>query len=488
MPSNSANPAALTSSTPSFAQAPSGVTSPTAGRVSITSVNAGTGSPPPSEPYRRNRRAMSLACLELSEDFDTKFASRRTVEGFSTYHDGSTIGKSFGVFGAGKLFGELALMQSTARSATIKCMKDSEFLVICRNDFDQVLKEEFAQANERKLDFLLQHVPGMRDLPAPKPSKPHASYFFKKASFCKGHEFLSQGGYHEETVYVICRGSVEFRRCDHDGDSSVRRAVSADGRATASRRQRRPIAGSVAASQSPPHHAEDGKTAEKDDTQCASVAQAGVRKLGIMVDGGVFGALPFPEPEPFTVVATSQCEVLFVSGQDFVKLPRSLVQSIQEHLAKTVTSRLARLRSDRLLKLTDTASTKEDDGAELPRYAKEKGLQLMQVGKIHPHPVLLRNPQQKDPLHKRAASRGMMPSESLPSMPLQASLLTSATSRSTNPICSLRSPMRPQSQGEMCGMNSRIVECRSPQSQGVMLVVRGDVVIKKFPEVRAVDS
>ena len=32
-----------------------------------------------------------------------------------------------------------------------------------RQEFDQVLKEELAQANERKMEFLRNHVPGMRD-------------------------------------------------------------------------------------------------------------------------------------------------------------------------------------------------------------------------------------------------------------------------------------------------------------------------------------
>lgn len=358
------------------------------------------------------RRALSLSSLELSEDLATMFALRKTAEGFSNYHDGSEIGQRCAVFGPGKLFGELALMQSVPRSATIKCLKDSEFLVICRREFDQVLKEEIAQANSRKNKFLHDHVPGMRDLPPVKLgcNRPHASYFFKKASYCKDHEFLTQGMCQEDTLFVIIRGSVELRRYETPG------------RKLPSRRHRR-VMKSWTPSQQVTQDSED-EVPEKEDY---------VRKMGIMLAGSVFGSLPMAEPEPFTVVANSLCEAYYVSGQDFMKLPRSLINSIQEHLANTVTWRLARLKSDRCITLKESPVNLED-ASNLSMSAKNYGLKLMQVGKIHPHPVLLKSSavQPKDLIKKRTASTGLSSSESLPSMSQQTSAQLSQFSQTAS--------------------------------------------------------
>merc|ERR1711879_682953 len=140
---------------------------------------------------------------------------RRTVDGYSQYHDESNFGARIATVGAGQLVGELALLNDGTRTATVQCTEHCEFLVIRRTDFDNILKEEMVQKGDEKLKFLMQHMPGMRDVPVPKPgTRPHASYFFRKARYLKGHVFLQQGMPAETEIYVVLKGTVEFFRSE----------------------------------------------------------------------------------------------------------------------------------------------------------------------------------------------------------------------------------------------------------------------------------
>merc|ERR1719335_1012354 len=100
--------------------------------------------------------------------------------------------------------------------ATVRCLQDTDFLVIRRCDFDTILKEEMVRKGDEKLRFLMAHMPGMRDVPVPKSGtkQPHASYFFKKLTFKRGHRFFQEGTVAEPSVFVVYRGSVECRRSE----------------------------------------------------------------------------------------------------------------------------------------------------------------------------------------------------------------------------------------------------------------------------------
>merc|ERR1719454_789619 len=129
----------------------------------------------------------------------------KTVEGFSVYNEESRFGTEIGVLGPGTLVGELALLNDGPRSASVRCLRDSDFLVIRRSDFDNVLKEEMVRKGDEKLRFLMEHVPGMPDVPVPKSGAkgPHASYFFKKATFPRGHCFFNEGAVAEPSIILI---------------------------------------------------------------------------------------------------------------------------------------------------------------------------------------------------------------------------------------------------------------------------------------------
>jgi CRP-like cAMP-binding protein len=266
-----------------------------------------------------------------------------------------------------------------------------------------------AQATARKIAFLVKHVPGMKDIRQPKTAitgkaKPHDSYFFKKASYSKGHKFLTQGVPADDMIYVVSSGCIEMRR------------VEKPNKATASRSPKRGM----------PSRESD------DDADDVGDREGNTAKMGILLEGSVFGSLPFAAPEPFTLVSISPCEVFCITGADFKKIDRGLLQTIQDHLARSLTWRLARLQSDRAsaVKRKDLPHQKEDV-SPLPYAAQTYGYQLMQNGKIHPHPMLLKgNSAQKEMLLRmRYGCQTMSAVEQLPS-PFKSASSPNLTARS----------------------------------------------------------
>lgn len=399
------------------------------------------------ESHWGRRRSRSLTCIELAEDIANVNMRKKTAEGFSCYHDGSSVGKQVGLFKPGMLIGELALLQSQPRSATIKCLKDTEFLVISRRAFDQVLKDDIKRAEAQKVEFLREHVPGMRDLPPPKEktNKPHASYFFKKASFSKDHEFLSQGAASDDTIFVVFNGSVEFRR--FEGSKFLASRSTSPSGTTGGRRNR----GTPLKCWTPqPRDPKGGKVLKTGSEVHGGECKDIVRKMGILLVGGIFGSLPLPEPEPFTVVAlSSPCEVLCCSGADLAKLPRSLVNTIQEYLSSCATWRMARLRTGLAIaeeeqEQAERASPVGDHLAPLPDKAKHLGLSLVKAGKLHPHPAFWRHKGDGDIASRKfSASHGSLPTvaDALPrtgSMSSSTSSLLSARLGSSRSLGSSR--------------------------------------------------
>lgn len=267
----------------------------------------------------------------------------RTVEGFSLYNEESKFGKQIGVLGPGTLVGELALINDQPRSASIKCIEDTEMLVIRRSDFDNILKEEMVRKGDEKLRFLMAHVPGMRDVPVPKSGtkQPHASYFFKKLTFKRGHRFFQEGTVAEPSIIVLYKGSVESRRSElalpgmgsplpSSSSTPALREDPLPGGAKLGNYRRTPDM--ISRSNYQARMKSHAREQELDET---------VNRLGVLMPGSVFSSLPFQEKEPFTVSVTSQqCEVFVCSGQDYMKLPRKLLDIILEYTAHAAAWRL----------------------------------------------------------------------------------------------------------------------------------------------------
>ncbi|CAJ1451177.1 unnamed protein product [Effrenium voratum] len=166
----------------------------------------------PSNQPQEKHRFTTVKESGFLQDF---LPGQRTVDGFSRYHEDTNFGNRLSQLGPGSVLGELALINDQPRLASAKCVEDSEFFVIRRNDFDNVLKEEMVKKGDEKLRFLMKHLPGMKEVPVPKPGgKLHASYMFKHAKFTRGHTFLVQGKIAEPHIWAVYKGSVEFRRAE----------------------------------------------------------------------------------------------------------------------------------------------------------------------------------------------------------------------------------------------------------------------------------
>jgi len=183
--------------------------------------------------------------------------------------------------GPGSLFGELALINSNPRNATISCYTACEFLRIAKADFDGVVKAEMKRAKEKTFQFLRNVVPGMRHLPQDIVDR--VSYYFTREKVPRNHTFVEQGEECDGSFYFIWQGSVESYHYD---------------------------------------------------------ASSGFRRRGIMLQGSIFAAVPPGAPAPFSVVATSStCEVLHVKPENRKHLPDSVIRKLREVLDQTLSRR-----------------------------------------------------------------------------------------------------------------------------------------------------
>lgn len=263
-----------------------------------------------------------------------------TVEGFSNVaRDGSDIGVKVLSLSSGAFVGELGLMNDQPRAASVRCLENCEFLVINRDDFMSCLNAEMQRAREEKDNFLLTHLPGMRKLQSSRyDGRTQVFYLFEKKRVPVGHVFLQQGSIQEEAIYIVFDGTVEFR---HNEQSKI---------AAGPRLRPKLSAGSRRAN-----------LKSSSGTQASDLLShaAGLKRLGNLVSGGVFGSMPIAQvPEPFTVaVSSSSCEVFYVAQKNVTKLPRPIQESIREYLTRATTLRLQRLSHSRTADLSQSNSS-----------------------------------------------------------------------------------------------------------------------------------
>jgi CRP-like cAMP-binding protein len=269
---------------------------------------------------------------------ETKIERDQTLEGFSLYHSASILGFQVAALKAGSMFGELALMNEAPRSATIKCNTACEFLVIARADFDTMLKAEMIRQKEEKISFLSAHIPGFKDLPKKtRPGRPHPSYYFHKIYYPKGHIFLKQGQVTPDVVWVVTKGSVEFWHKDPVPKFTADELAVQKGLERIKSGVAFPPSGTVS----------PGKIRPSSGNRLAGYSSKG-RRVGLLLTGGLFGALPTSDPEPFTVEASTSCEVLFLSGSQMARVSKQLITTIQEYIVHSVTWRLTRCIEGRI--------------------------------------------------------------------------------------------------------------------------------------------
>jgi len=239
---------------------------------------------PPSSSYSR----------EQLEEEKHDIVADKPANNLQIFSDAADLGVRVATLCSGTLVGETALLKDQPRNATVVCAEDSEFLVIQREDFDSILKTDMLRLQQEKYAYLMSHVPSVREVPEKRLEQ--VAYSFEKHSFNKGHVFLEEGQVSQDCFYLVRRGSVEFRR-----------------------REAAPVSAF-----------EDAK-------------KRGIRRLGTLIEGGLFGALTGGILEPFTVVATSSpCEVYRVSPRNCRHLPPIVMRGVEQYLIKATKWRLDR--------------------------------------------------------------------------------------------------------------------------------------------------
>jgi CRP-like cAMP-binding protein len=183
--------------------------------------------------------------------------------------------------GAGRLFGDLALLQQGPQGFSASCKEDCELFVIEKRDFEKVLKEDLQRLTYEKLDLLKKYVPGMHTI-SPQMAEP-LLHCFQKKQFSKGHVICSQNAAAKKSVYVVSKGSV-FLSCTNAS---------------------------------------------------MQVMAPDLRRMGSLFKGGVFGCMEDTPIQPFTVSCTSSCELFVASGRYLQALPPSVRRSTQNYLRQT---------------------------------------------------------------------------------------------------------------------------------------------------------
>jgi CRP-like cAMP-binding protein len=178
--------------------------------------------------------------------------------------------------GAGRLFGDLALVQQAPQGFSASCKEDCELFVIEKPEFEQVLKEDLQRITCEKLDLLKKYLPGMHTI-SPQMAEPLLHCFQKKV-FSKSHVICSQNAAAKKSIYLVSKGSVFLSSTN---------------------------------------------------------ASTELRGMGSLVKGGVFGCLDDTSIQPCTVSCTSSCELFVASGRYLQALPPSVRRSTQKYLCQT---------------------------------------------------------------------------------------------------------------------------------------------------------
>lgn len=109
---------------------------------------------------------------------------------------------------SGKSFGDLALMGSKPRMASIRCLEETHFAVLSKQDFNNVL----GQIERKKLNEKVQFL---RSLPffsaLTKTSIGKLTYQFKELNLIK-NQHLYREGERADSIYIIKSGQFEVTK------------------------------------------------------------------------------------------------------------------------------------------------------------------------------------------------------------------------------------------------------------------------------------
>jgi len=132
------------------------------------------------------------------------FSRHETYEMFSTIAKGSYSGKSVATLGPGKCFADSALKNDDVRNATVKCLKDTEFLAIHKKNFDVKLCD--------KVCYFRTCVPGFKNYTHVGSPESHPATAFEDCDYKRGTILMQEDVVGEAKIVVVRSGKVSLRR------------------------------------------------------------------------------------------------------------------------------------------------------------------------------------------------------------------------------------------------------------------------------------
>ncbi|CDW74956.1 UNKNOWN [Stylonychia lemnae] len=105
----------------------------------------------------------------------------------------------------GSSFGELALLEQKPRAATIRCLQNSHFMVLTKNDYVKVIGKIERRTYNEKINFL-RNIPVFQLLTRTSLGK--MTYYFDTKN-CIRDSILYKEGDNAEFVYIVKKGELE---------------------------------------------------------------------------------------------------------------------------------------------------------------------------------------------------------------------------------------------------------------------------------------
>jgi CRP-like cAMP-binding protein len=105
----------------------------------------------------------------------------------------------------GSAFGELALLEQKPRMATIRCLKNSHFMVLTKEDYNKVIGKIEKRTYNEKINFL-RNIPVLHLLTRTSLGK--MTYYFENKS-CIRDSYLYKEGDIADYVYIVKSGEFQ---------------------------------------------------------------------------------------------------------------------------------------------------------------------------------------------------------------------------------------------------------------------------------------
>ena len=109
--------------------------------------------------------------------------------------------------GTGIGFGELALLNEAPRSATITTLEDSQFAILNKADFNEIMAKVLRKRFANDVQFI-SSFPFLDHLT--RKAKEKLCFFFKKETFSIGQNVITEG-MQTDYVYFIKKGAFEIK-------------------------------------------------------------------------------------------------------------------------------------------------------------------------------------------------------------------------------------------------------------------------------------